>query len=181
MRLVSGLVWLAAGVTSQLSSIARGFAVLFFAGMLIFPISKLVLKIFFSRTPESNSNSGGLIVMETVFPMIGCLFVAWLILPYRPKYVFPIASIAVGAHYFGFRTAYGSDLVVAGWSGDDGQTTTLIVKRSIDKPRFTAVVFCAFTGVLNGRVSRHLGCCPPPVGRTVISGRQTFPCLMGVN
>ncbi|MEC9080995.1 MAG: hypothetical protein VYE44_04395 [Verrucomicrobiota bacterium] len=105
--IVSGLVWLAAGVTSQLSSIAYGFAVLFFAGMLIFPISKLVLKTVFSRTPESKSNPGGLIVMETVFPMIGGLFVAWLILPYRPDYVFPIASIAVGAHYFGFRTAYG--------------------------------------------------------------------------
>lgn len=105
--IVSGFVWLSAGVTTQYSSVAYGFAVLFFAGMFIFPISKLVLKMFFSRTPESETNPGGLIVIETVFPMIGCLFAAWLILPYRPEYVFPVASIAVGAHYFGFRTAYG--------------------------------------------------------------------------
>ncbi len=94
-------------MTAQQSSIANGFAVLFFAGMLIFPVSKVVLKMFFSRTPESKGNPGGLIVIETVFPMIGCLFAAWLLLPYRPELVFPIASIAVGAHYFGFRTAYG--------------------------------------------------------------------------
>ena len=105
--IVSGIIWLAAAVTAQYSGIANGFGVLFFAGMFIFPISKVVLKFFFARSPESKTNPGGLIVIETVFPMIGCLFVAWLILPHRPELVFPIASIAVGAHYFGFRTAYG--------------------------------------------------------------------------
>lgn len=105
--IVSGIVWLAAGLTAQNSGIANGFGVLFFAGMLIFPISKIVLKLFFRRPSESSKNPGGLIVIETVFPMIGCLFAAWLILPHRPEFVFSIASIAVGAHYFGFRTAYG--------------------------------------------------------------------------
>ena len=105
--IVSGLVWLAAGITAHFSGIANGFAVLFFAGMCIFPLSKVVLKIFFDRAPESKGNPGGLVVIETVFPMIGCLFAAWLLLPYRPEFVFPISAIAVGAYYFGFRTAYG--------------------------------------------------------------------------
>ena len=39
--------------------------------------------------------------------MIGGLLAAWLLLPHRPEFVFPLAAIAVGAHYFGFRTAYG--------------------------------------------------------------------------
>jgi hypothetical protein len=39
--------------------------------------------------------------------MIGGLFAAWLFLPEHPDYVFPIAAFSVGAHYFGFRTAYG--------------------------------------------------------------------------
>ena len=45
--------------------------------------------------------------METVFPMVGGLFAAWLLLPHRPEAVFGVAAIAVGAHYYGFRTAYG--------------------------------------------------------------------------
>ena len=105
--IVSGLVWLTAGLLMTFYGVATGFAVLFFGGMLIFPLSKLVLGIFYRRASESKGNPGGLIVIETVFPMIGGLFAAWLLLPHRPEYVFPIAAIAVGAHYFGFRTAYG--------------------------------------------------------------------------
>jgi hypothetical protein len=55
-------------------SVSNGFFLLFFAGMFVFPLSKFALKLFFQRTPESKSNPGGLIVIETVFPMIGaCL------------------------------------------------------------------------------------------------------------
>lgn len=75
--------------------------------MLIFPIAKLIVAFGLRRQPESKENPGGLMVVETVFPMIGGLFAAWLILPYRPEWVFPIAAITVGAHYFGFRSAYG--------------------------------------------------------------------------
>jgi hypothetical protein len=39
--------------------------------------------------------------------MMGGFLAAWILLPYRPDLVFPLAAIAVGAHYFGFRTAYG--------------------------------------------------------------------------
>jgi NO-binding membrane sensor protein with MHYT domain len=39
--------------------------------------------------------------------MIGGFLAAWLLIPYRPDFVFPMSAIAVGAHYFGFRTAYG--------------------------------------------------------------------------
>ena len=39
--------------------------------------------------------------------MIGGLFAAWLLLPGRPEFVFSVSAIAVGTHYFGFRTAYG--------------------------------------------------------------------------
>ncbi len=65
--IISGLVWLIAGVVAANYGIPYGFAALFFGG----------------------------------------LFAAWLLMPYQPGFVFPLASIAVGAHYFGFRTAYG--------------------------------------------------------------------------
>ena len=75
--------------------------------MLIFPLSVLILQTIFRRGKVSRENTGGLTVIETVFPMIGGLFAAWLLLPHRPDFVFPVAAIAVGTHYFGFRSAYG--------------------------------------------------------------------------
>ena len=96
-----------AALTAMYSSISDGFFLLFFAGMFIFPVSKLALKLVFQRAPESKSNPGSLICLETVFPMVGGLFAAWLLLPYRPEFVFSASAIAVGTHYFGFRTAYG--------------------------------------------------------------------------
>lgn len=104
---VSGLVWLLSGIVATTKSVPTGFVVLFFGGMLIFPVSTLILRTLFSRGSVPPGNPGGLTVVETVFPMIGGLLAAWLLLPYRPDFVFPMAAIAVGTHYFGFRTAYG--------------------------------------------------------------------------
>lgn len=105
--IVSGLVWLAAGLTASQTSIPKGFAVLFFGGMFIFPISKLIMSAVVRRPSVSQGNPGGLVVIETVFPMIAGLFAAWLLMPHRPEFVFGMSAIAVGTHYFGFRTAYG--------------------------------------------------------------------------
>ena len=49
----------------------------------------------------------GPIALESTIAMIGCLLAAWLILPFQPELVFPIAAVAVGTHYFVFKTAYG--------------------------------------------------------------------------
>ncbi len=107
---VSGLIWLAAAVCTTMWGIPTGFAVLFFGGMGIFPLGTVVVRVFFGRESPSPKNPGGRTVIETVFPMLGGFLAAWILLPYRPDLVFPLAAIAVGAHYFGFRTAYGSTL-----------------------------------------------------------------------
>lgn len=108
--MVSGLVWLAAAISTTVSGVPTGFAVLFFGGMAIFPIGTLVVRALFGRNPPSPDNPGGRTVIETVFPMLGGFLAAWILLPHRPDLVFPLAAIAVGAHYFGFRTAYGDVL-----------------------------------------------------------------------
>jgi hypothetical protein len=87
--------------------VATGFAVLFFGGMVIFPLGTLVVRAVFRRPSPSAGNPGARLVIETVVPMIGGLLGAWLLIPYRPDLVFSVAAIAVGSHYFGFRTAYG--------------------------------------------------------------------------
>lgn len=104
---VSGSVWLAAGLVAQVSGVKAGFLVLYFGGLLIFPLSLLVVRCLYRRPALPPGNLGAHIVGETVIPMIGGLLGAWLLLPFRPELVFPIAAIAVGGHYFGFRSAYG--------------------------------------------------------------------------
>ncbi len=114
--IVSGFVWLASGVTAVVSNVRVGFAVLFFGGMLIFPIATFIVRTLLRRKPVSRNNPGGLTVIETTIPMIAGFLTAWLLLPYRPDFAFPVSAIAVGAHYFGFRTAYGdwTNWVLAG-------------------------------------------------------------------
>ena len=105
--IVSGLVWLVAGITASAFGLPTGFAALFFGGMLIFPVASLFVRVVLRLKPASKQNPGGITVIETIFPMIFGFMTAWLLLPYRPEFVFPMSAIAVGAHYFGFRTAYG--------------------------------------------------------------------------
>ena len=105
--IVSGVVWLTAGWVASQQTLGVGFAVLFFGGMLIFPLSWGIVRLLCGCPAPAGDNPGGTVVVETVFPMIGGLFAAWLLMPTRPEFVFPVAAIAVGAHYFGFQTAYG--------------------------------------------------------------------------
>ncbi|WP_309629076.1 DUF7010 family protein [Brevundimonas sp.] len=108
--IVSGLVWLAAGLVEQTQGIQTAFIVLFLGGMLIFPLTTLVVKFGFKRAKATAGNPLGATVMESTVAMIGGLVVAWLFLPYQPEWVFPAAAIAVGTHYAVFKTVYGDPI-----------------------------------------------------------------------
>ncbi len=106
--LVSALVWLVAAVVEIRTDTATGFAALFIGGMAIFPLSRLVAAIFFRRRGRAASNGLTGIALESTIAMIGGLFAAWLLLRAgTPELVFPVAAIAVGTHYFPFKTLYG--------------------------------------------------------------------------
>lgn len=105
--LTSGVVWVAAAWTQHAHGIGAGFVVLFLGGMLIFPLSKLACRFAFRRANESAGNPFGMTVLEGTIAMIGGLFAAWLFIGPKPELVFPLAAIAVGTHYFVFKTVYG--------------------------------------------------------------------------
>ena len=104
---ISGLVWIAAAVAQARQGVGTGFAVLFFGGMLIFPLSLVVNRALLGRARESPENPFGRLVLESTVAMIAGLFAAWLFLRHDAALVMPLAALAVGAHYFAFRTAYG--------------------------------------------------------------------------
>lgn len=105
--IVSALVWLVAAWVHQTAGTAPAFAALFFGGILIFPLSALICKLGFKRSASVKGNPLGLLCLESTIAMIGCFFAAWLLLQVRPQFAFPLAAIAVGTHYFAFKTAYG--------------------------------------------------------------------------
>ena len=104
---ISGLVWGAAALAQARSGVGTGFAVLFFGGMLIFPLSLLVNRALFGRAAESPDNPFGRLVLESTIAMLAAFLPAWLFLDSAPALVMPLAALAVGAHYFAFKTAYG--------------------------------------------------------------------------
>ena len=105
--IVSGCVWFAAAAVVARHGIPTAFTVLFFGGMLIFPISTLIARVLFRRTKEAPGNPLGLTALESTIAMIGFLFAAWLFVPTAPQLVFPLSAMAVGTHYLVFKTAYG--------------------------------------------------------------------------
>ena len=103
----SALVWFAAAAIEARYGISFAFTVLFFGGMLIFPLSTLACRFGFRREKELSQNPLGLVALESTVAMIGGLFAAWLFVPFAPAYVFPLAAIAIGTRYAVFKTAYG--------------------------------------------------------------------------
>ncbi|MEO8659347.1 MAG: hypothetical protein ABI693_12805 [Bryobacteraceae bacterium] len=107
---ISGLLWLTAAFLKTQRGIGWAFTVLFFGGMLIFPLSQLASRFLFRRGPATPGNPLGRVALESTIAMIGGLFAAWLFLSYKPDYVFPLSAIAVGTHYAAFRTVYGDSV-----------------------------------------------------------------------
>lgn len=108
--MVSGLVWLAAAGVLMARGVPAAFAALFFGGMLIFPVGLVVCRQLLRVSGEVKGNPLGRSALESTIAMIGGLVAAWLFLPYRPDFVFPLAAVAVGTHYFVFRTSYGDPM-----------------------------------------------------------------------
>jgi hypothetical protein len=107
---ISGVLWLTAAFVKTQRGVGWAFAVLFFGGMLIFPLAQLASRILFRRGPTTRENPLGRVALESTIAMIGGLFAAWLFLSFKPAYVFPLSAIAVGTHYAAFRTVYGDSV-----------------------------------------------------------------------
>ena len=155
---VSALVWFAAFLVERSQGIGPGFVALFFGGMLIFPLSTLISRFVFRRAREAKDNGLGGLALESTIAMIAGLFAAWLFLSYEADFVFPLAALAVGTHYFVFRTIYG-DLLF--WLL--GGLITLIGLLGIMKPDLVpggpivavAVIELLFAAILTFRSVRR--------------------------
>ena len=104
---VSGLVWLVAGIVLARADLATAYATLFFGGFLIFPLGLFVARVILKLPKETPGNPLIKVVPECTIAMVAFLFIAWLLVDIAPDIVLPAAVLAVGTHYFPFQTAYG--------------------------------------------------------------------------
>jgi FtsH-binding integral membrane protein len=104
--LVSGLVWLAAGLVWQDWNVALAFGALFAGGMLIVPASLAIARLVFRAPQVSPGNPLGRLGLESTFVLFGGILLAYIMLHTAPKLVFPAMAITIGVRYFAFRTLY---------------------------------------------------------------------------
>jgi hypothetical protein len=104
--LVSGLVWITAGVFLANSGTATGFAALFIGGIFIVPLALAIAKLGFRAAPVMRGNPLDRLGLESTAMLFAGIFIAYALLRAAPALVFPVMAIAIGARYFVFRTIY---------------------------------------------------------------------------
>ncbi|MFB9308295.1 DUF7010 family protein [Agromyces hippuratus] len=114
--LVSAIIWAVAAAVFFWVSPAAGMAVLFFGGMLIFPLAALVLKFMGGPVALPKGHPSAALAMQSAFTVPLGLLVAIVLGKYEPLLFFPASLIIVGAHYLVFISLYGMRLfaVLAG-------------------------------------------------------------------
>lgn len=105
---VSALVWLAAAVVAGSAGVPTGAAVLFIGGaLLIFPANLLLNRIFSGQADLPRGHPMRGLAIQTAGTMSVVLLALWMVSASIPGAFFPLAMVAVGAHYFPFVHLYG--------------------------------------------------------------------------
>jgi hypothetical protein len=109
-QLVSGVLWLLASAAASWVSPAVGVATLFLGGMLIFPLTTLVLRLCGrpSALPAGHPMAG--LAMQVAFTVPIGIVVVMAMLHGRTDLFFPASMVIVGAHYLPFVFLYGMRL-----------------------------------------------------------------------
>lgn len=105
---VSGLVWLIAGGLWARDGVGTGFLALFIGGVLIFPASLLISRVFFKAPRAVAGNPLERLALESTFMLFAGMFLAYCFLRVAPELAFPAMAIAIGVRYLVFGTVYGS-------------------------------------------------------------------------
>lgn len=108
--LVSGLVWLIAGWQWSSQGVVAGFYVLFFGGMMIFPLSLLLSRTLFKAPKTPKGNPLERLALESTFVLFAGTLLAYCFMRVAPHLAFPAMAVCIGVRYFIFRTVYGNPL-----------------------------------------------------------------------
>ncbi|WP_066593828.1 DUF7010 family protein [Cryobacterium arcticum] len=105
--LVSAILWAGANTVYFLVSPGAAMAVLFFGGMLIFPLSAVILRLTSGSAMLPKGHPSTALAMQSAFTVPLGLLIAIALGSYEPILFFPASLIIVGAHYLVFMSLYG--------------------------------------------------------------------------
>ncbi|MFP4378083.1 MAG: DUF7010 family protein [Spirochaetales bacterium] len=104
---VSAVLWAASAAFGTWGDSGVAMAVLFFGGMLIFPLTQLALRLAGRPGSLSKENPFTGLAMQTAFIIPLCIPVIFGATLYNTDWFYPAFMVVVGAHYLPFITLYG--------------------------------------------------------------------------
>lgn len=112
-QLVSGLLWLASAALATWVTTQAAIVFLIATGFLIFPLTKLGLKLIGHRSRVSPANPLNGLGMQSAFVLPLSLLLVGAAALYRIEWFYPAFMIVLGAHYLPFVTLYGMPMFYA--------------------------------------------------------------------
>ncbi len=106
-QMVSGALWLVSAVLATWSSPKSAIVFLVLAGMFIFPMTQLCLRLMGRRPALSKGNPLNGLGMQIAFTLPLSLPVVGAAAKYRLDWFYPAFMIVLGAHYLPFTFLYG--------------------------------------------------------------------------
>ena len=108
--LISGIVWITAGIVAVYFSAFTSITVFFFGGMLIHPGSILIDKLMNRVGKHQEDNPLGKLAMESTVLLFVGLFMAYSVFQIKPTWFYPIMLMIIGSRYLVFQSIYGLKL-----------------------------------------------------------------------
>lgn len=105
--LVSGLVWLIAGMIAKFHVFNYSLIALFIGGMFIYPLSVLISRQIYKSAPPQKTNPLMKLALEGTFLLFVGLFFVFIMATTKPDLCYPIMLMVIGARYLTFQTIYG--------------------------------------------------------------------------
>ncbi len=105
--LVSGIIWLAAGITALVSTEQISVIVFFLGGMLIHPIGLLLCKALKRSGQHQKDNPLSNLALESTLLLFIGLFIAYAVLQIQSQWFYPIMLLLIGGRYVVFASIYG--------------------------------------------------------------------------
>lgn len=94
--MVSGVVWLAAGIVALVNTELISVLVFFLGGMLIHPLGILLSKALKRSGQHQKDNPLSNLALESTLLLFIGLFIAYVVLQIRPHWFFPIMLLMIG-------------------------------------------------------------------------------------
>lgn len=105
--LVSGLVWIAAGIIGVYSTREISILTFFLGGMLIYPLGMLSTKLFNRTGKHHKENPLAFLAFESTAILFMGLFIAYSVFQIEQQWFYSIMLMIIGVRYLVFQTIYG--------------------------------------------------------------------------